>query len=217
MYKAVFFDFDGVIIDSEPLIKYAFTKSCKTLFGEEFVPPVEKYLSYGGDSFLRIMEKLKLPALEMHKLFKEISRDKIDMVTIFPEMERIIKTLSEENIKMAIITGKDYDRTVALLKKFNIDKYFEHVICSDRVTFPKPNPESIFKALESFKFESNEVIMIGDSVADIVASKRANIETIGVTWGVGKENVLRELGADYIIHSPDDILNIVLKNNILTF
>ena len=215
MYKAVFFDFDGVIINSEPLIKYAFTKSCKTLFGEEFVPPVEKYLSYGGDSFLRIMEKLKLPALEMHKIFKEISREKIDMVTVFPEMEKIIKTLSEKNIKMAIITGKDYDRTVALLKKFNIDKYFEHVICSDKVTFPKPNPESIFKALECFGLESNEVIMIGDSVADIVASKRANIETIGVTWGVGKENVLRELGADHIIHSPDDILKIVLEKQLL--
>lgn len=207
--KAVFFDFDGVIIDSEPLMRFAFAESFKIHYGEDAICPVEEYLSHSGDSFNRIMQKLGL-STDLFSDFKRISVDNIHMIKLFPNIKDVLIHCKSKNRKIALVTGKDTSRTIQILKMFNIYQYFDLLVCSDMVKHPKPNPESIDKALDTFNVSPNDTLMIGDSLYDIISAKRAGVKAVGVLWGIVKDEKLFEgIGADYIIHDPKELLDII--------
>lgn len=207
--KAVLFDFDGVIIDSEPLMRFAFAESFKIHYGEGAKCPIEEYLSHSGDSFSRIMHKLGLSA-DLFGDFKRISVDNVHMVKLFPGIKEILMYCKDKNQKIALVTGKDTSRTIQILKMFNIYQYFDLLVCSDMVKHPKPNPESIDKALDTFNVSPNDTLMIGDSLYDIISAKRASVKAVGVLWGIIKDaNLFAGIGTDYIIHEPKELLDII--------
>lgn len=207
--KAVFFDFDGVVIDSEPLMRFAFAESFKNHYGEASECPIEEYLSHSGDSFSRIMQKLGL-SIDLYDDFRKISIDNVHMVKLFPDIKEVLMHCKNKNKKIALVTGKDTNRTIQILKMFNIYHFFDLLVCSDMVKHPKPNPESIDKALNSFNIHPNEALMIGDSLYDILSAQRANVKSAGVLWGIVKEaNLFMEIGADYIVHEPKELLSLL--------
>lgn len=212
--KAIFFDFDGVIIDSEPLMRYAFAESYRIHYGENSKCPIEEYLSHSGDSFNRIMQKLGL-STALFDDFKRISVDNLHMIKMFPGISDVLQHCKENNQKVALITGKDTSRTIQILKKFDIYRYFDLLVCSDMVKHPKPNPESIYKALDAFKIAPQDAFMIGDSLYDIISAERADVKTIAVLWGIVKNsNLFKEIGADYIANEPKELMSIINYNSV---
>ena len=63
---------------------------------------------------------------------------------------------------------------------------------------------------KELNLKKNEVLYVGDSDVDMITATNAGLESVGVTWGFRDENVLRNNGADNIINSPLELLN--LKN-----
>src|SRR5690349_10457129 len=110
MPKAAFFDLDGVILDSRALIARAFTESYQRVVGDGEAP-LERYLSYSGDSFERIMDRLGLPR-ELYPHFREVSRRHLDMLHLVPGMKRAVTIVRRRGLATALITGKDSERTV---------------------------------------------------------------------------------------------------------
>lgn len=209
--KAIFFDFDGVIIDSEPLMRYAFSKSYSIHYGDTSKCPIEEYLSHSGDAFNRIMQRLGL-SKDLYPDFKRISTENIDMIKIFPHITEFLIFCKKAKMKTALITGKDSARTIQILNRFNIYQYFDLLVCSDMVKQPKPNPESIITALEKLQVKANETFMIGDSLYDMIAAKRAGVKSIGVLWGIVRNDQLfKELNVDYIIKMPQELYSIIEK------
>lgn len=209
--KAIFFDFDGVIIDSEPLMRYAFSKSYSIHYGDTSKCPIEEYLSHSGDAFNRIMQRLGL-SKDLYPDFKRISTENIDMIKIFPHITEFLIFCKKAKMKTALITGKDSARTIQILNRFNIYQYFDLLVCSDMVKQPKPNPESIITALDKLQVKANETFMIGDSLYDMIAAKRAGVKSIGVLWGIVRNDQLfKELNVDYIIKTPQELYSIIEK------
>lgn len=209
--KAIFFDFDGVIIDSEPLMRYAFSKSYSIHYGDTSKCPIEEYLSHSGDAFNRIMQRLGL-SKDLYPDFKRISTENIDMIKIFPHITEFLIFCKKAKMKTALITGKDSARTIQILNRFNIYQYFDLLVCSDMVKQPKPNPESIITALDKLQVKANETFMIGDSLYDMIAAKRAGVKSIGVLWGIVRNDQLfKELNVDYIIKMPQELYSIIEK------
>lgn len=209
--KAIFFDFDGVVIDSEPLMRYAFSKSYSIHYGDTSKCPIEEYLSHSGDAFNRIMQRLGL-SKDLYPDFKRISTENIDMIKIFPHITEFLISCKQAKMKTALITGKDSVRTIQILNKFNIRQYFDLLVCSDMVKQPKPNPESIITALDKLQVKANDAFMIGDSLYDMIAAKRAGVKSVGVLWGIIKNDQLfKELNVDYIIKTPKDLYSILEK------
>ena len=73
---------------------------------------------------------------------------------------------------------------------------------------PKPEPDSLLYTIKTLGVEKADCIYIGDSDVDVLTAHNAGIECIGVTWGNRDEDVLRESGAEYIAHTPKEILDI---------
>jgi AHBA synthesis associated protein len=205
--SVVLFDLDGVIIDSGPLMRYAFAESYRRVVGES-AAPIERYLSYSGDSFLRIMDRMELPR-EMYPHFREISMRRLDMIRLFPGMRAVVEELAQ-HVRLGIVTGKDSERTKQILEHVSLEGSFELAICSDMVRKPKPNPESVYTALEALHAEPSEAVMVGDAISDIVAARRASVPTVGVSWGMGTREHLAGVGADRLVDEPAELVPAVL-------
>ena len=82
-----------------------------------------------------------------------------------------------------------------MLKKAGFFEYFDHIIGGDLVKKSKPDPESLYKALELLNIDPSEAVFVGDSEYDIEAGKRAKVFTVGIAIEGGDKKItkLKEL------------------------
>jgi AHBA synthesis associated protein len=209
MLKAVIFDLDGVLIDSEPLMRYAFDRAYRLVIGSG-VPPIESYLEHMGESFPHIMRRLGLP-LTMWEPYKQICRENLDRVEIFPESRLLLAGLRTFRLKLAVLTGKDRARTLETLEHCNLLHYFDAVVASDQLGQPKPHPEGIIHTLNLLGRAPHEAVMIGDAVSDIVCAKRAGVRAVAVTWGIKPELVQTKCRPDHVVHDWPSLTSLLFS------
>lgn len=205
MRKVVCFDFDGVIINSTNVQRYALEKSYYKVFGKALDEKVfQQFLLHSGDSLTNIFTKLGLP-LEMVSFYREYSIEKDEEVQIYKGVTELLEYLNSNNILCGLCTGKDRERTIGILKKKNILAYFEKIICSDDVTMPKPHPESLLTIMKHLDVNKGDAIMVGDAVNDILCAKNAGVFSVAVTWGTNKEDILLDANPNIVVENIQEL------------
>jgi 3-amino-5-hydroxybenzoic acid synthesis related protein len=196
--RAVVFDFDGVLIDSEPLMRFAFESAFRALElpGE---PPTEGYLEHMGDSFPRIVQRLGLPA-ELWAPYRELCRAHLGLVSLFPEAPALLARPRAAGLKLALVTGKDRVRTLESLEHFGLRPYFQAVVAADDLARPKPDPEGVQRALALVDCAPSEALMVGDAVNDVLCAQAAGVTAVAVTWGTKPERVQTLCRPDHVVH-----------------
>ena len=185
MLKAIIFDMDGVLVNSEPLHRKAYFN----MF-EEFNLNVSNrlYESFTGKSTSAICK-------ELCKIFDlSISHEKLmfskrkHFKTIFdndPEFQMIdgalnlIKNYFYNNLTLILASSASMTNINRIFKKFDLDKFFKAKISGADLKESKPNPEIFIKAAKLSGFNKSECIVIEDSTNGIIASKSAGIYCIG--------------------------------------
>jgi HAD superfamily hydrolase (TIGR01509 family) len=209
MLKAVMFDMDGVIVDSEP-IYYEVEMQIYHELGMD-VPDELRY-SYVGtkteDMWSELKEKylLKQPVEELVKLEAERYRNYItssDVLKPVPGAIELLQELFEHNISIALASSsflKDIEMILGLL---DIRKYFSVVVGGDEVKKGKPEPDIFEYAVKKLGVSPENCIVIEDSSNGTKAAKAAGIKCIGYK---NKNSGSQDLSsADLIIESMEDI------------
>lgn len=181
MDRCVVFDFDGVIIDSHEVQKKALRESFQSIYGEK-EPPYDMFFDNSGDSLKNIFNKLDIP-YEAINVYLKVSRENAAMTKVHNGMVSLLEAIHNIGIKCALCTGKDRGRTLELLQSLHLHKYFCTVICSDDVKRPKPYPDSLLKVADELNLSSDNIVMVGDGINDILCAQAAGIRAIAVTWG----------------------------------
>lgn len=162
-------------------------------------PPLDEFFNYMGESFPRIMDRLGLPHT-LWQPFREISQNNIEHIKLSPAVKPLLTRLAAYKVKLAILTGKDSQRTHNILKYFALDHFFDCVVASDQLRYPKPNPEGILRILNTLHTPAVQAVMIGDAVSDILCAQQAGVRAIGVTWGMKPERIQTLCRPDYLVH-----------------
>ena len=185
MLKAVIFDMDGVIVNSEPLHHLAYKK----MF-EEFKLDVSNslYESFTGQSTYSICEQLceifdlKVDAnslvLSKRKHFKIIFENDSSFEMIDGAMN-LIKDYFENNLTLVLASSASMTNIERIFKKFDLNKFFKAKISGTDLKESKPNPEIFIKAAQLAGFKKEECIVIEDSTSGIAAAKSAQIYCVG--------------------------------------
>ena len=185
MLKAIIFDMDGVLVNSEPLHRKAYFN----MF-EEFNLNVSNrlYESFTGKSTSAICKEL----CEIFDL--SISHEKLMLSkrkhfkTIFdndPKFQMIdgalslIKNYFYNNLTLILASSASMTNINRIFKKFDLDKFFKAKISGADLKESKPNPEIFIKAAKLSGFSKSECIVIEDSTNGIIAAKSAGIYCIG--------------------------------------
>ena len=185
MLKAVIFDMDGVIVNSEPLHHLAYNK----MF-QEFKLEVSNslYESFTGQSTHSICKQLckifKLNVdpsalvISKRKHFKVIFDNDMSFQMIDGAMD-LIRDYYKHNITLVLASSASMTNIDRIFEKFDLNKYFKAKISGADLKESKPNPEIFLKAAKLTGHNKEECIVIEDSTNGIIAAKSAGIYCIG--------------------------------------
>lgn len=209
MKKAILFDLDGTLLDTNRLIISSFKYTYKTHLDIDVQD--EEIIQYFGEPLIKTLGRYSKEKLdEMFETYKKYNSENHDkMTTIIDGVEDTLQNLLKQNIKVGVVTSKREVMAKRGLVLFDIEKYFNIVVTPEMTKKHKPNPEPIYKACESLNIDPKDVIMVGDSSFDILCGKNAGAETCLVNYTILDKNEINKYSPDYKINSIKDILSII--------
>lgn len=126
----------------------------------------------------------------------------------FPHVVETLFILKEKGFTLTIASSRSHASLSELTKEMGISDCISYLIGADDVENAKPHPEPVLKTLAAMQFEATETLVVGDMSVDILMGVNAGTKTCGVTWGNGTRKELQEAGADYIIDSMEELIEI---------
>ncbi len=200
--KAIIFDMDGVIFDSEVLHKKAWEKVFDT---RSIVIDEKEFLRGIGisdkDFLMMLASEGKIP-LDIELLISEKRKILLEIAgsaRVFDGMVELIKHLSKR-YKLAVASNSDREFVMKLMKKAEVKDFFDVILCFQDISKPKPDPEIYLKCAERLGFSPSECVVMEDSPAGIKAAKAAGMRCIAISGQLGKELLSF---ADLVIEKPD--------------
>jgi beta-phosphoglucomutase len=180
--KAVIFDMDGVIIDSQPIADKLSTQTAKR-FG---VHLTEQQLHdlHGGSTqsfWTHIKKTYNLPEpvdyyIDQYDVEKEIRLYK--NLKPIKGITELIVDLHEHNVALALATSASLYRMQKVLDLFGMRDTFEAFVCANDVTYPKPDPEIFLKAAGKLNTKPEECVVIEDAINGLLAAHRAGMKCV---------------------------------------
>ncbi len=131
-----------------------------------------------------------------------------DLTAPYPHIKEVLNQLKQKGYQLAVVSNK-HEYLVEALNKDVFDSIFDVAIGQTEGIPIKPEPDMLFKAIKLLKTHIDQSIFIGDSDTDMQTAKNADIKSIGVTWGFRDKEVLIQEGAQFIISSPFEMIDIV--------
>lgn len=199
--KALIFDMDGVLVDSEPLHKRAKELAFEE-FGIQF--PAATYDSYkgrpdatmfqevlAGKSVAEIAEVLH----RKHQIFEKIEHE----LQPVPGAVDFVRWAAGR-YRLGLATSATPRNRSAALRKLGIDGLFEAVVDTARFQRPKPDPEIFLVAMREMELSAEDCWIIEDSLPGIRAAKAAGSVAIALTTTFNGD-ALSAAGADVVVHS----------------
>ena len=129
--------------------------------------------------------------------------------THFEEIPEVLHEIKERGIAVAIASNKPKSTLIPLLPKFFPENFFVYVFGSGEGYPLKPDPSCVELIIKKAKVSKDEVLYVGDTGTDMLTGKSAGVKTVGVLWGFRDEEELKNTGADVIIKSPSELLNLI--------
>jgi pyrophosphatase PpaX len=205
--SCVIFDIDGTLTRTNELIFASFNHVADKYLGKIltrpeiialFGPPEE-----GGLAKL-LGEKEAVTAMDDLCSFYDDHHD--EMASLHRGIEELLSFLKSQGVKLAIFTGKGKRTTEITLRALNIARYFDLIVSGTDVLHHKPHPEGIQKVIDEFKLDPSEVLMVGDALSDVKASRSAGVRIAAAVWDSYDRERLLQAGADYTFHDPIEVL-----------
>lgn len=196
--KLIIFDLDGTLVDAYSAIFRSFNYLMQELnLPRQGNPLIRRAVGWGDDFLLRpfIEEKDLKKALLIYRRHHKISLLKYSR--LFPGVAKLLAGLKFKGYKLAVASNRPTRFSRILIRHLGIEKYFDYVLCSDRLKYGKPHPLILKRIIRRFSLAPQEAVYVGDMVIDARAGKRAKVKTIIVTtgsntrWEIRKEKPYR--------------------------
>ncbi len=212
--KAVLFDLDGTLVDSEKDIAEA-ANFTREHYGLRRVPD-STIAQYVGNGVLTLLEKSlqttdQTKILEAYGIFQQHYRVHCaDYTKPFPGTFDLLDALKKKNIKMGVVSNKPQEFTTSVLEQLDLAPYFEIAFGPEATTNRKPHPEPLLVALQKLGAQPHEAIMVGDSIVDIQAAQSVPMRVAVLTHGYGTREVLSSANPDWMVDSLQELIPLLV-------
>lgn len=214
--RALIFDMDGVIIDSEPLWRRAMMKGFAD-FGVRFSEEdcrkttgmrLNEVIAYWAKLF---PEKLK----DENAVNKGIILSLIDLINAegkaMPGLIELLEFLKSKHLKIGLSTSSDHVLIDTVLKKLKIDHFFDVISSAQYLKHGKPHPEVYLHCAEKLNVDPMDCLVIEDSFNGILSAKAAQMHVIAYPDAEHINNVKLQV-ADGIITHLSETKNFIILN-----
>lgn len=196
--KLIIYDLDGTLVDSAPDIAAAVNGMRRELgHGEKSLDHIKQWVGNGSamlvkrslaDALGLAPETVPLDTFQnAHELFFKHYRLSNGLHTaVFPGVRETLQHFHTQKVMQAICTNKPDEFTKVLLKKLQMDVFFQCVVSGDTLTVKKPDPAPLIYCAEQCKVSVKDCLMVGDSMTDVKAAKNAGMDVVCVNYGYNR-------------------------------
>lgn len=213
-YKLVIFDWDGTVMDS--IGRIVSSMRAAAIDVKLPIPTIEQVKNIIGLSLpeaTRILfpnnnaEQTELLRLAYKKQYTELD---VTPTPLFENATVLFDKLLSQNKLLAVATGKGRDGLERVWQASDTKSYFHASRCA-KECLSKPHPEMLEQILSELAILPHQAVMIGDTVYDMEMAKNANIDRIGVTFGVHDRKTLEQFNAKAIVDSLFELESLLIK------
>ena len=195
--KAVLFDFNGIIINDEPIHEELIRD---ILLEENLRPDIKDYqqVCLGRSDRTCLQEILRLRGRELKEAeidnliaSKSVSYEKklaeLEKIPIYNGLQEFLEQLQQAQLKIGLVTGALRREVDIVLNLSNLKNYFSVIVTSDEVNNSKPAPDGYLLAMDKLnqkfpglRLHQENCLVIEDTLAGIEAGKNAGMQVVGV-------------------------------------
>ena len=212
-YSIILFDLDGTLTDSSQGIINSIIYALEKFDINDYdMPLLRKFLGPPlHESFEKFMGFDKEKSLQAVKLYREyfISKGLLEN-EVYGGITDLLQKLKENGKSLIVATSKPQPFTDKIMEHFDLVKYFDFIAGSNMDTTRSKKAEVIEYALSECNIkDKSKVVMIGDRAEDMIGAQSVGIDSIGVEYGYGTFDELKNAGATYIAKTVDELENLL--------
>ena len=210
MPKTILFDLDGTLTDSgEGII------NCAALALEHFgleVPDRDTMRVFVGPPLHETFIRFGVPADKTDEAIR-VYRSRYVPIgkfenTPYPGIRQLLEQLKADGHTLYVATSKPENMSVEILEHFDLAKYFD-AICGATLDKTRSSKEDVIAYLLAENGRADNMVMVGDTIYDIIGAAAHGISAIGVDWGYGKSEDMVKAGAKAIAYTPEELLKLL--------
>jgi len=215
----VLFDLDGTLTDPAQGIVRCIKYSLATL--QLSCPPDDELTSYIGpplrQTFISLCNSADGVLIERAIA---IFRERFSTVGLFEnipysEVPNMLQQLNSDSYRLFVATSKPQVFAERILQHFGLADHFEEICGNDLEGRLDDKAELLRQLLVNRSLDPTETVMVGDRKHDVIAAKKNDLISVGVTYGYGSSVELIEAGVDYLCHSPTEVVSLISNGSVL--
>jgi HAD superfamily hydrolase (TIGR01509 family) len=209
--KAVIFDVDGTLVDSNDLHIEAWREAFAHYGIGLTYEQVHAQMGKGGDQLIPVFcskEQVEKFGDQLEKLRVEIfTRDYLPQVRPFPKVRELFERLRADGLQIALATSAREIELETHLRKLDVGDLVDYATSADDAEHSKPCPDIFEAALAGLDdVLPSQAIVVGDTPYDVTAAARAGMKTVAVLSGGFTEETLLQAGAVAVFLDVTDLL-----------
>ncbi|WP_312942591.1 HAD family hydrolase [Oscillibacter sp.] len=216
MLKAVIFDLDGTLLNTLDDLTDAANHVCVQNGWPTFTTGEIRHMVGNGIPKLAerfTPERERTPermAESVHRFMDYYDAHKMDNTAPYPGVLKMLETLREAGMKLAVFSNKADDFCPALVRHYFEDAF--DAVRGKRDGIPaKPDPAGVFALLSELRISAAESVYIGDSDVDVLTGHNAGLRVCGVTWGFRGREELMCAGAELLADDAEELTALLLN------
>ena len=217
-FYGVFFDLDGTLADTAPDLVAA---TNKLLLARNLDPkPYEflrPYASAGARGLLEGAFGIGTDHPDFITLRDEFFSNYENALLVdsklFDDIDHLLDLMDQAKLPWGIVTNKSQRFTNPLVELMGLNQRSISTVSGDTTPHSKPHPEPILHAAKLANIDPTKSLYVGDDIRDVIAGKAAGMKTVAAAYGYcGCKEAPQDWGADYLIHTPLELLKIIFPN-----
>ena len=205
MIKALIFDFDGLIMDTESPEVDGW-KAIYAEYGQEF--PLQVWIrdvvgatiaNFDPAAHLASLVGHSLDQPALHARVRNYRLQKLSKSSALPGVTDYVKAARRLGLRLAVASSSGHAWVEGYLRQLGLFEYFEAILCREDVQRIKPDPDLFLAALDALKLRADEALVFEDSPNGVLAARRAGIRVVAVPNPITAHAVIE--GASLVLAS----------------
>ena len=209
-WPTVFFDLDGTLADTIPLIVASYQHAFRTVTGEEV--DEDRARAWIGRPLLPVLlEESPDHGHELDRVYREWNlANTARLIRRFDGVIDMLERLLDAGVATAVVTSKRRDTAWTALDAVGAARLVEVVAALEDTDHHKPHPAPLLHGAAVLGTDPATCVYVGDAVVDVEAAHAAGMAAVAVTWGAGEVAALQAAGPVETVASVPALLEVLL-------
>lgn len=212
--RAVLFDLDGTLVESAPDLAQAVNRLlAERGRGAVAEARVRRWIGNGARRLVARaltgeddgeVEAGELDAA-MQRFFSHYADCLTDRTAVYPGTVEALEALQAAGLALGVVTNKPGRFTDPLLAALGLDRFFGVAVSGDTLAVKKPDAGPLAHAAEALGVPLASALMVGDSMADVMAARNAGVPIVCVPYGYRRGDDIFEANPDAVVDRLDEL------------